>query len=86
MRPRNSLLFTEEMFHCSDETGRQLDSVPEHPPEFLENDFAHDQFVFGKDMPENIRTQATGRERTDQHVGIQEYPHDTFREMSSSVR
>src|SRR5262249_10461405 len=36
--------------------------------------------------PENIGADSTGRECGDQDIGIEEYPHETSRTMSSSVR
>ncbi len=60
--------------------------MDEHGAEFSEYDFACNQLVLSEDDPHHIGAQSASGESGDEHIGVEEYPHDTVRAMSSSVR
>ena len=64
----------------------QFDAADEHGAEFSEHDLACNELVLSEDDPHHIGAQSTSGERGDKHIRVEEYPHDTVRTMSSSVR
>ena len=44
------------------------------------------ELVFRKNEPKEVRAKTTSREGADEDVGVEEHPHDTSRNTSSSLR
>ena len=82
----DNLMVTQEMLDFSHYLGRYVDPLVQGSLELGQNDFAGDKVVFDKDVAQQIRAYSTARERADEHVCIEEYPHDTAAKTSSSVR
>ena len=55
-------------------------------PDLLKNLWTANEFVFRKNKTKDAGTQPPGRNRVYDCIGIQENPHDTSRNTSSSVR
>ena len=85
-RPGDDLMVAQQVFDFGDDSGRHVDSLEQSPLEFGQHDFARDEVMLDKDVPQQIRANSTARERADEHVCIEEYPHDTAAKTSSSVR
>ena len=54
--------------------------------EVLQDDLTDHQFMFRRNNAKEIRANPSRGDGTHQHVGIEEHPHDTSRNTSSSVR
>jgi hypothetical protein len=67
-------------------TFRKLDLDAQLFPKLFDYDLSHDRLVFKQHMREQVCAKPADRECREQHIGTEEYFHDTLRKMSSSVR
>ena len=88
MPPRlgDNLVVAQEMLDVGNDLGRYVDSLEQGLLELGQHDLAGDQLVFDKNVAKQIRAYPTARERADEHVRVEKYPHDTAEKTSSSVR
>ena len=71
---------------CANAEFRNLESMPEDPPELQQVDLPGQQFMFGQDQSKQVSAQAPRRVGTDQDIRVEEDFHETSRKTSSSVR
>ena len=76
----------EELEDRIDRVRRQLDATGQGTPQLDQDDLPDNQIVLGKNVAENVGAQTSGRERCHEDVRVEEHPHDTSRNTSSSVR
>lgn len=77
---------SQEREDICDRAGRELQAALEHSAKLGKDDFTRDQVVLGKHYPQHIRTETARGERRNQDIGVEEHPHETSRNTSSSVR
>ena len=65
---------------------RGTDLVGEDAAKLFENDFGSDELVIRHYDSHYIRTEASGSERADEHVRVEEHPQEISSNTSSSVR
>jgi hypothetical protein len=82
----NDLMVAQKVFNIGHNPGRHVDPLEQRPLEFSQYNFSRDQIMLDEDVPQEVCTYSTARERADEHVGVEEYPHDTAEKTSSSVR
>ena len=58
----------------------------EDSAQFLQYDFTNHEIMLGNDHAKQVRTEPASGERAHQHVRVENNPHDTSRNTSSSVR
>ena len=59
--------------------------VRQNPFELTENRVAGEKRVFGEHDPQHVLAETAGRKCSHQHVGVQQYSHETSAKTSSSV-
>ena len=84
--PRDYVLLSEKLLRFVYESVRRVHPGPQHPAELIEVELAGNQLVLKEDEAKDVGTQTTGRERADEYVRVQEHPHETVLNTSSSVR
>ncbi len=79
-------MVAEQFLDVGSERRRQTEPVLEDTAEFLENHLSHEHLVLGHHVAEDVSTEAASGKCADNHVPVEEHPHDTTCAMSSSVR
>ena len=82
----DDLVGAQKRFHLIDPLGWKSELGCQHPPEFRQDDFANNEVVFGNDTAQQIGTDSASGNSTHQDVRVEEDPHETSRNTSSSVR
>ena len=86
LRPANDLECSKIRLKGVDLARWHPESLGQHTPQLLQDDLAEHEFMLGNNGAKEISAQAAGRERADEHVGVEKNSHDTSRNTSSSVR
>ena len=69
-----------------DDRRRGTDLFSKHPAKLVDNDLGGDELMFRQHDPHDICTEATGSERADEHVRVEEHLQEMSSKTSSSVR
>ncbi len=85
-RLRHDRLVAQHLLHRVHLGRGGLDPLGEHAPLLDEVDLTGEDLVLGELQTHLVSTEAAGRERADEHVRVEEDPHQTSEKTSSSVR
>jgi len=79
-------VFSQEFLESRDYVGGKAELAAQHPAQLNYDNLACDEFVFGKNVAKNIGAQAARGKRAHQNISVEEDPHETSLNTSSSVR
>jgi hypothetical protein len=79
-------MFTQLLFHEGDLGGRNSKAAPQDSAQLNQVNRTRQEFMFRKNEPKKVRAKTASRVGADEDVGVEEHPHDTSRNTSSSLR
>ncbi len=83
---RDDLFRAQVTLDLSDDPWRDPESLCKHATQFLQIDLSGKELVLAQYQSHQVRTETPGGVRTDQDNRVEENPHETSRNTSSSVR